>query len=93
MDITQQQQSEREQKIGRKTVLMQQRENLRINIDAILQAIKDSFGMRDVDFSYVEKIEFKKSKFLLGEATKKGTELAKITKEIDALNAALGESE
>ncbi|MBI2428745.1 MAG: hypothetical protein HYV29_08125, partial [Ignavibacteriales bacterium] len=58
-----------------------------------LQSMKDSLGVRDVEFVYVDKIDFKKTKFLLNEAARKQTELTRVNKEIAALNAALGESE
>lgn len=93
MDLAAQQQSEREQKIGRRLGLLQQQENLRINADAILQSAKDAFGIRDVEYMYVEQIDFKKLKFLVNEAQMKVRELAKIGKEIAALNAALGDQE
>jgi hypothetical protein len=84
-------QSEREQRIGKRTLLVQQQTNIRIHIDAIIRSVRqDHLGIRDAENRYVETIDYTKAIFLLREASKKRKELETINKEIAALNAALG---
>ena len=61
-------------------------------IDAALQAVRDTFGVRDVDYIYVEKIDFERAKVLMNEALRKQKELVKLNKEIAILDAAIGDN-
>ena len=92
-NLIEQEKMSREQKFGRRAMLIQQRDNMRVHIDAILKTTKDYFGIRDVEFSYVEKVDYKKIHFLLHEASQKNDDLQRINKEIALLNAALGNTE
>lgn len=93
MDTAAHEQAQREQRIGRREVLLQRRQGLRIQIDAMLMSVKDFFVMRNDDKTYVDSVDYERMKFLLNDAEKKNKELIKVKNEISALNAALGESE
>lgn len=78
------------EKKGRLVELDELIREYRIEIDEYLKIIKDNFGVRNADLSYVEKIDLKKIKIFFKEIERKQGLLAAVVKEKVMLREELG---
>lgn len=82
--------NEREYKLGRIARLREDRETMRVEIDAIVKALIYHFDPMDVDCTYVDKIQPAKVKIYANDIERKMTYYEKIMKEIRQLEEELG---
>jgi hypothetical protein len=78
------------EKRGRLAELEELIKDYRIEMDTYLQAIKDKIGIRNVDLSYVDNIDFKSIKVLFKEVERKQILLARAVKDAVMLKEELG---
>lgn len=81
--------NDRTYKIGRKAELIELQKSHRIEIDALVMAMRDQFEPRDVELAYTEKIDIQRLKVYLKEIERKYIQLSKISKELAILIAEL----
>lgn len=84
---------ERQQKLGQLVELKETRQNMRIEIDLLVRAVKDLLEPRDVELAYTEKINTKSMMVYVKEIERKHKALAKICSEIAVLEDEFGRQE
>lgn len=81
--------NERHYKVGRHAELLDLQQSRRIEVDIMVQALRDLFEPHDVELAYTERIDIQRMKVYMKEIERKHTELGRIVRELAILTVEL----
>jgi hypothetical protein len=80
---------ERTYKVGRRAELVELQQSRRVEVDTMVQALRNLFEPHDVELAYTERIDIQRMKVYMKEIERKHAELGRIVKELAILRVEL----